>query len=329
MVVDKQAPFRNALSVSSTASFVVHAKSRDDISEAVNLAKQENLPLIPIGDGTNLIPHTHIKALILVLDLKGIKEEDNILTIQAGENWDDCVKFAVEHGLSGIEALSAIPGKAGAAPIQNIGAYGREIGDTIEYVEIYDKEKEKFLLLDKEDCQFGYRDSLFKKNRERFIVVSITLKLSKEPSQIPKYKDVENYFAERKNVSPTLTQIRQAIIEIRKNKLPDPSMVPNCGSFFKNPIVEKIVADKIKEKFPEMPVFPTGEKIKVPAGFLIEQCGFKGQSIGKIEIYKNNALVLTNPNHASFAEVMFAKDHIQKSVFQKFGVMLEPEVNII
>jgi len=329
MIVDKDSAFPNSMSLPSHASFVVYAKSKEDVAEAVALAKREQLPILAMGDGTNLLPSTLTKAVVLILDNRGIKEEDNILTVQAGEKWDDVVKFAVERGLSGIEALSSIPGKAGAAPIQNIGAYGAEIGDTIEYVEVYDKEKEKFVLLDKEDCEFGYRDSLFKKNKSRFIVVAITLKLSKEPPKIPDYKDVKKYFKDRANTSPSLQEIREAIIEIRKNKLPDPSVVPNCGSFFKNPFVTLEKAKALQTEFPTLSVFPSGERVKIPAGFLIEQAGFKGQKIGNVEIYKNNALVITNPHGATFADIIEAKDTIQQSVLSKFGILLEPEVNII
>ena len=329
MHVDKDQTFPNSMSVPSRASFVVRATSKEDVTEAVVLAKKEGLPLWPLGDGTNILPGDPLKAVVLILDIKGMEEKDGALQIAAGEKWDDAVEFAANKNLSGIEALSAIPGKAGAAPIQNIGAYGAEVADTLVSVEAYDREEEKFVVLNKAECQFGYRDSLFKQNKGKFIVTAIQLQLSKDPPKVPKYKDVENYFSERHNPSPTLRQIREAIIEIRKNKLPDPKTTPNCGSFFKNPFVDKNVAEKLKLQFPEMPVFPASNKIKLSAGFLIEQAGFKGQKIGKIEVYKHNALVLTNPERADFSDLLLAKETIQKSVLAKFGIMLEPEVNII
>ncbi|MEK7642722.1 MAG: UDP-N-acetylmuramate dehydrogenase [Patescibacteria group bacterium] len=329
MTVDKDASFPNSMSVATEASFVVHLKTKEDILEIAALARQESLPLIPLGDGTNILPTAKLEAVVAVLGLKGIELDGDILKAQAGENWDQVVAFAVKNNLGGIEALSAIPGKIGAAPIQNIGAYGSDVSNVLEYVEAYDRKKEEFITLSKKECQFEYRDSLFKQNKDRFIVTSIQLKLSRETPKIPDYKDVKNYFAKRNITTPTLLEIREAIIEIRKNKLPDPKVVPNCGSFFKNPFVKKEVVKKLKKIFPNMPTFEQESKMKVPAGFLIEQAGFKGKKIGKIEIYKNNALVLTNPNHASFSDIMKAKDTIQKSVFQKFCIMLEPEVNII
>jgi len=246
-----------------------------------------------------------------------------------GEDWDGVVKFAVRNDLSGIETLSWIPGKAGSAPVQNIGAYGTEISDYIKTVEVYDKKKGGFASLNNKDCQFSYRDSLFKKQRNRFIIVSVTLSLSKNAPKIPKYKDVENYFKEKNKKSPNLKEIRKAIIKIRKNKLPDPKVVPNCGSFFKNPIIGKRGVAKIKKVLPDSPLFPIGHKFKIPAGFLIEKAGFKGKQIGRMKVHENNALVLTNPNRVPFSDLIKAKNKIQNTVYKKFGIMLEPEVNII
>ena len=333
--VDKDKVVPNSLGIPARASFLVRAKSRKEIKEIVGFAKKEGLPLIPLGDGTNIVPRSQIEAVVMILDLKGIEIlAKNKLKVQAGENWDNVVKFAVEKNLSGIEALSGIPGLTGTSPIQNIGAYGTEIANHIESVEVYDKTKEEFRILKKQECDFSYRNSLFKKNPDKFIVTQVTLKLQsvhdrKKIVKIPMYKDVSEYFKKINNSSPTLREIREAIIEIRKKKLPNPSITPNAGSFFKNPILENQFTIKLKNKFPEIPLFPFKDKTKISAGWLIEQVGLKGSQIGKILVSPNNALVLTNPNHASFEEVILAKDEIQKSVFQKFGILLEPEVNII
>ncbi len=327
MVVDKEARFPNSIGVPSVASFVAKIKSRDDLVEIDKFAKSQGLPLLPLGDGTNTLPGSYVKAVVAVLDIKGV-EGGAKLRVSAGENWDDIVKLAVEQGLSGIESLSSIPGRVGASPIQNIGAYGVEASDTIEWVEVYDRKVLEFVTLTNKECEFGYRDSLFKRSRDRFVVTSVAFQLSKEPPKIPAYKDVESYFARSENRSPTLLQIREAITEIRKNKLPDPSVVPNCGSFFKNPFVSLEKAKSLQAEFPTLPVFLSEEKAKIPAGFLIEQAGFKGTRVGNIEVYKNNALVLTNPHRANFADVMQAKDTIQQAVLAKFGISLEPEVNI-
>ena len=329
MIVDKESTFPNGMALSSKASFVVKIESKKDIIEVSSFAKKEGLPLLALGEGTNIAPNNYFRGVVAILNSKGVEKNKEKLKIQAGERWDDIVRFAVEKDLAGIEALSAIPGKAGAAPIQNIGAYGSEICNTLESLEAYDREKDEFVILSKKDCEFSYRDSLFKKNKDRFIIASITINLSKKILKIPEYRDVQNYFNERRNISPSLKEIREAIIEIRKNKLPDPSIIPNCGSFFKNPFVSKNLATKIKGDFSAIPIFEQNGKIKIPAGFLIDSLGFKGKKLGKIEVYKNNALVLTNPNRASFNDLILAKETIQKEVFTKFGIMLEPEVNII
>lgn len=334
MIVDKDGIFPNSFGLSAKASFVTRVKSMQDLAEAIKLAKDKGLPLLSIGEGTNIIPKPYTETVLAILENSGLEKNGNLLKISAGERWDDAVAFAVKENLSGIEALSGIPGTAGAGPVQNIGAYGSEICNTLEYLEAYDKHREEFVTISNKECCFGYRDSIFKQHKGRWIILKVILKLQllndrNEVVKMPEYKDVKNYFSERKNVSPNLRKIREAIIEIRKNKLPDPKVVPNCGSFFKNPIVNKNLAEKIKSQFTEAPMFPAGERIKIPAGYLIEKCGFKGQKVGRIEVYKNNALVLTNPHNASFQDLLFAKSEIENAVFQKFGVKLEPEVNIL
>ena len=308
MIVDKESIVPNSLSIPSIASFVIRIKSKKEIEEVDNFAQKENLPLFVIGGGTNIIPRDYIRGVVAILDLKGIKFSHNNLEVAAGEKWDDVVKYSIEEGVSGIEALSAIPGKAGAAPIQNIGAYGSEISNCLEKVKVFDTTKKEFIIINKEECQFGYRDSLFKRQPSRFIIASITLKLSRKKPKIPEYEDVERYFEEKGNNSPALKEIREAIIKIRKNKLPDYNITPNAGSYFINPILDNK---------------------KISAGQLIEQVELKGVKIGNIEISPNNALILTNPNRAGFEEIMSAENLIKEKVFQKFGIFLEREPRII
>jgi len=329
MIVDKNALILNSLSLPSRASFVIKAKSREEIAEANNFAKKESLPLIVVGEGTNIIPKNYVEGVILFLDLNTLKIDNEKIKIEAGNKWDNVVQFAVNKNLSGIEALSWIPGKTGASPVQNIGAYGSEISDVLEEIEVFDKEKEEFLIFTNKECKFGYRKSIFKEYQNRFVITSITLKLSKEKPKIPKYKDVENYFNERENNDPNLKEIREAIIEIRQNKLPDPEIIPNVGSYFTNPVLENKKALSIKKDFPDMPIFHFEDKIKIPAGWLIEKIELKGKKIGKIEISSKNALILTNPNKANFAEIMEAEKIIQEKVFQKFGILLQREPIII
>lgn len=329
MIVDKEKAIPNSLSVPAKASFLIQAKSKEEVEEADKFAENEGLPLLVIGEGTNVVPRDHIKAVVLILDLKGTEIDGETLKMQAGEKWDDVVALAVKNGLSGIEALSFIPGTAGAAPIQNIGAYGSEIADCIEYVEVFDRDKKEFAFIAKNECQFEYRNSLFKKNPLKFIVVSIALKLSKDKPVIPQYKDVVNYFKEVGIESPSLEEIREAVIKIRMKKLPDPKIIPNVGSYFTNPILEKEKVLALKSKFPDMPSFQFGEKEKIPAGWLLEQAGLKGAKIGKIQMSPNNALVLTNPEKAGFEEIEEAEKFIIQKVFSKFGIKLVREPIVI
>lgn len=329
MYVESEALIPNSFALKSKAQFLLQIKTKADVLDADHLAKEKMLPLLILGSGTNVILPEYVEAVVALTKTKGLKTKDLQIEVQAGEEWDRVVGFAVENNLSGLEALSSIPGKAGSAPIQNIGAYGTEIGDTLVSVEAYDTSKKDFVVIRKKDCGFSYRDSLFKRNPNRFIITSLILELSKESPSIPNYKDVQSYFAKRENPKPKLKEIREAIIEIRQNKLPDYHQIPNCGSFFKNPIVETKLAQKIKLEFPDLPTYPASDKVKLPAGYLIEKAGLKGVNIDNIVVYERNALVLTNPFGASFANLLSAKNKIQKIIFQKFGVTLEPEVNII
>ena len=287
------------------------------------------MPLIRLGEGTNIFPINHIDRVVLILDFDALKIENETVVAEAGNKWDRVVQFAVNNDLSGIEALSWIPGKTGAAPVQNIGAYGSEFSDVTDKVEVYNREKEEFVMLTNKECQFGYRNSIFKKYPDKFIIVSMTLKLSEENLKIPKYKDIENYFSERRNDNPSLREIREAIIKVRKSKLPNPETIPNVGSYFTNPVIENEKALNVKKKFPDMPSFDFENKTKIPAGWLIEQAGLKGKKIGKVEIYSKNALILINPSQANFTDIMEAEKFIQNKVFQKFNILLKREPVII
>ncbi len=239
------------------------------------------------------------------------------------------VNFAVSKNLVGIEALSLIPGKAGSAPIQNIGAYGTEISEVLEKVYVYNREKNIFEYLKKEDCKFSYRESIFKKRPDKYIVCSIEIKLNKRKTKIPKYKDILEYFENRHKISPNLKEIREAIIKIRKNKLPDYKKTPNAGSYFTNPLITKKLFRKIKKENPDIPYYEVGKKIKIPTGWLIERTGLKGKWIKNILIYKKNALVLTNPKKVSASEILKAEKIIKEKIFKKFGILIEREPILI
>lgn len=230
MIVDKESPVPNSLSIPSMASFVVRIKSREEISKVLNFAKEKNLPFFVVGNGTNIVPHDKVKGVIAILDLKGIGSEKNNLTAMAGEKWDNLVKFSIKNGFFGLETLSGIPGTVGAAPVQNIGAYGSEIADFLGKVEVYDRRSKKIKFLNNKECHFGYRQSIFKKYPDKFIIISITLKLSRK--------------------KPKIIQPRKDILKMRKKKIPNPKFVPNAGSYFINPIIKgkKIHAGKLIEE---------------------------------------------------------------------------------
>lgn len=324
--------------------------------------KYKNLPIFILGGGSNIVFSDGILNVLAVkIEIKGfdiINETDEYSDIKvgAGEIWDEFVKRTVEMNLSGVEALSAIPGTVGATPVQNVGAYGAEVKDTILEVEVYDIENRVISSLSNKDCKFGYRDSIFKNEAKgRYIITAVVYHLRKEPkknsfekvlgrgegepepdhfeknfSSVLSYPGVKKYFENKSIENPTLKQVREAIIDIRKEKLPDPKEIPNVGSFFKNPIVLNNISDQIKINFPEAKFFPIGDSLtKVPAGWLIEKSGLKGKSFGDISVYDKNALVLVNNGEATKEDLIKAKNEIIKTVQDKFGIVLEQEPEII
>lgn len=325
------------IKIGGTANYLYKLKKQRYIPHFLKEYKNYSSRFVILGAGNNIFFNDRLKDLsILKVEILGrekIREtsDDIIMKFGAGENWQKIVNFAVSRDFFGIETLSLIPGTIGAAPVQNIGAYGTEIKDSLEYVEAYDTKKEEFVILSNKECDFGYRESIFKKNPNRWIIINVAIKLLKNIGvKIPDYKDTKKYFESWDKEKIELRDIRDAINKIRLSKLPDPKIIPNSGSFFKNPIIEIGLANKIKKKFTDIPVFPDSSGIKIPAGYLIEKAGFKGKKIGNIEIYKNNALVLTNhEGKASFKEIIKVKNIIEKQVYKIFNIKLETEVNII
>lgn len=304
--------------------------------DIATLVSENEKPFI-LGGGSNIILPENMKdRTILKIENKGIEVVSNdadsvTLKIASGEVWDDVVRYAVENGYSGIEMLSAIPGTAGATPVQNVGAYGGEIKDALLSLDAYDTEEKKSVTIWNNDCGFSYRMSKFKGEwKGRFIITHITLKLSKNPPKLPDYPGVQKYFSGKNISEPTLQQIRDAIIEIRWSKLPKPEEVGNCGSFFENPIVEKHIAEKIKLEYQNMPSFAVSETlVKIPAGWLIEQSGLKGADFGQVGTYDKNALVLVNKGGATQADVISVREQIIDTVYNKFGITLHSEPEII
>ncbi len=327
----------SGLAIGGTARYFAEIHTNVDMREAWHEAHERGLALFPIGDGTNTVftDTEHNFMFIRICNDEIYKTYDgpdfaNVM-VGGGKNWDALVAWSVANNLSGIEALSAIPGTVGASPIQNIGAYGSEVSQTITSIEVFDTRNGEFVTFQNPQCEFTYRDSFFKKNLGTFITMRVTFQLSKKAPIIPQYKDVQLYFMERGQKEATLAEIRNAIIEIRARKLPDVTKVPNCGSFFKNPIIPNATLTHLMTQFPNLPSFKVDENhSKLYAGWLIEKVGLKGHMIGPIHVYANNALVLTNPNrNASFLDLQTAITHIQMSVRNVFGIELEVEPNII
>ena len=287
-----------------------------------------------LGGGSNVLFTTDFPGMILHPTMKGIEiEEENATEIfprvGAGMAWDDLARWAVERGYGGVENLSLIPGNVGATPVQNIGAYGAEIGERIARVEAIDLVNGRKRMIRGEDCRFGYRDSIFKNEwKDRFMIARVTYRLSKVPRFQLDYQGVREEVERLGGVS--LANVRQAIIRLREARLPDVKELPNAGSFFKNPVVEKEIADRLAKDFPGMPAYPAGEgKAKLAAGWLIEQAGWKGRSEGKAAVHEKQALVLVNKGGAAGSEIARLANEVKKAVFMKFGVWIEPEVNVL
>lgn len=319
------------------AAYFAELGSVGDIEEFARFSQKKNMPLFVLGGGSNVIfPDTAVPLCIGKIGIRGFEvfsqdEESATLKVGAGEEWDEVVERAVEWGLSGIEALSAIPGTAGATPVQNVGAYGQEIADTLVEVEALDLASGERTVIAAADCGFGYRDSNFKHTwKGKCVILSITLRLSKLAPCMPRYPGVEAYFEKRNIKNPSLTQIRKAIIEVRKKKLPDPKEVASCGSFFKNPIVAEAKANELKKEYPGLVSFPMPDgRVKLAAGWMLDHLGFKGRQWGQIGVYPHNALVLVNTGNASKKELLAAVGDIVSNANKAYGVTLEVEPVLI
>lgn len=318
------------------ATEVATVESEQDVADLFTTLAPERAWFV-LGGGSNVVfPDTECTALVVRLgwtDMHVVSEDTETVTVfaSAGTDWDAFVEYTVAHGWSGIEALSAIPGSVGATPIQNVGAYGSEVKDTILSVRAFDTVTKQYVEFSNAECRFAYRDSMFKQEgKGRYIVTSVTFVLRRAAPTAPRYPGVSEYFTQRGITTPTLTDIRAAIVAIRAGKLPDPKHIASVGSFFKNPIIPKEQADTLKEKHPTLAVFPVSETLsKVGAGSLIDTMGWKGKSFGTISIYKNNALVLVNEGGATQTELEKVVGAIIFAVQETFGITLEPEPEII
>ena len=278
-----------------------------------------------------------IQALVIHIDLKGkktIREDDDFVWVesQAGENWHQFVLWTINQNFGGLENMSLIPGNVGTTPVQNIGAYGTEIKDTFISCDAMNITTQEMKTFSKADCNFGYRESVFKHEiKDQYIITSVVFKLTKRNHKINvSYGDITAALEKLQVVTPTLKDVSNAVIAIRQSKLPDPAELGNSGSFFKNPIITKVDYERIQLVYPAIPHYVVSEThVKVPAGWLIEQAGFKGKRFGDAGIHKNQALVLVNYGSATGQEILNVSKDIQKTIVEKFGIAIEAEVNVI
>lgn len=323
----------NSFGISIHTDKYLEIKNENEIPKLSSL----NDKLLLLGGGSNILFTESPSETLVHINTKGIEtvdESDNFiwLEVQSGENWNDFVQWCLSKNYGGIENLSLIPGNVGTAPIQNIGAYGVEVKSTIEKVYYYDLQSGEKISLSKEDCNFAYRNSIFKEDlKGRAIISSVVFKLSKKDHELHlEYGIISQRLEEQgKSENPTIQDISRAVISIRQEKLPNPKETGNAGSFFKNPIISQVAFGKIQEKYPNIPSYPSESGVKVPAGWLIDKCGLKGFGMGNAGVHKNQALVLINKTgKASGQEVFALAKHVQNQVFETYGIQLEMEVNI-
>lgn len=325
----------NTFGISARAKFLVEINKEADLRELFNTPEFKNNTKLFLGGGSNVLFIKNFDGLVILNKLKEIKilSEDSktvVIRSMGGEVWHNLVIFAVERGLWGIENLALIPGTVGAAPIQNIGAYGTELKDILENVEVFDINTGEKKIFSKEECELGYRDSIFKNElRGKYFITAVTLKLSKKENRNITYKILQEYLVKNKIEIKNSKDVSDAVASIRKSKLPDPVVIPNAGSFFKNVFVPLPRLRELLQAFPDLPYFDEGEVIKIPAGWLIEQCGWKGKRMGNVGVHEKQALVLVNFGGATGEEVLNLANKIIASVFAKFGLELVPEVNLI
>ena len=320
------------LRLGGNARYVVEVSSRDDLIAAVAFAREQALPWFILGGGSNVVARGNFAGLIIldrIREFEVTAEDATTKTyrIGAGEVWDSVVERLVDAGLSGVEMMSAIPGYTGSTPIQNVGAYGQEIADTLIELEAYDTNSNRFVTLSADDCDFSYRNSIFKDPHTRHhLITSITLKLSALPPAPPFYPSLAKYLEDHPVETCSAAALREAVIAIRAGRLPDPQLVANAGSFFKNPIVQKPQADALLRRFPDAPHWELPDnKTKFAAGWLIEQAGLKSYTAHGLQIYPKNALVVTNLSATSSRDLEQFATEIISMIQEKFGITLEQE----
>lgn len=327
----------NTFGVEAKARYFTEVNTIDELKEALIFSETQSLQLLFLGGGSNILLTKDFDGLAIRLNLKGITEEnvnenEVLVTAKAGENWHEFVMYCLQKNFGGLENLSLIPGNVGTSPMQNIGAYGTEIKDIFVSCKVLDLENLELTTFNLEQCRFGYRDSIFKQEgKGRYVILEVTFKLTTKGHSIKtEYGAIKSELENLGIENPTIQDISKAVINIRQSKLPDPKEIGNAGSFFKNPTIPLIQFEDLKRKFENIQGYPNGDMVKVPAGWLIEQCGWKGKQIGNVASHKLQSLVIINATgNATGKEIFDFSTEIINSVKEKFGIELEREVNII
>lgn len=321
----------NTLGLEISAQALYIADTPEAIITAWQATQQANLPFIILGEGSNVLFLEHFTGGVIVNAIKGItlEEQDEAwqLHVGAGENWHELVEYTLKKGITGLENLALIPGMSGSAPIQNIGAYGVEFKDVCHYVDALNLSTQKRVRLYREECKFGYRDSIFKHEmKDNYAIVAIGLRLAKQWKPVLNYGDL----AKLNPATVCAWDVFNAVCHMRQSKLPDPRITGNVGSFFKNPLIAKDLAEILLKQWPNMPCYPQANgEVKLAAGWLIDQCNLKGYQVGGAAVHRQQALVLINENHATPQDIVALAHQVRNYVGDKFNVWLEPEVRFI
>ena len=326
----------NTFGLEATARYFVEVTDLEALKSVLKNPFTGNKKKLFLGGGSNILLLNDYEGLVIKIALKGKEivaetEDSAIVKAGAGEVWHELVLFCIDRNLGGIENMSLIPGTVGAAPMQNIGAYGAEVKDTFYQLEALNLETLQVETFEGEQCAFGYRESFFKhEGKGKYVILNVSFKLSRHPEINVSYGAIRQTLAEMGVDSPTIRDVSNAVIRIRRSKLPDPAEIGNSGSFFKNPEIPREEYLKVREKYPDMPGYEISEdRIKVPAGWLIEQAGWKGKRFGEVGVHDKQALVLVNFGSGKGAEIAELATRIQASVSEKFGISITPEVNFI
>ena len=315
------------------ARYMATADSASDVVSLYRNARKENLPIFVLGGGSNVITHDEVfEGIVLLNKIKGFEvisetDETTDVKIGAGEVWDEVVEKAIGLGLQGVEAMSGIPGTAGAAPVQNVGAYGQEIADTLISLEAYDSKTDTIITISADECDFSYRNSIFRgKEKGRYCILNITLRLNKAEPKPPYYASLQRYIDENDIREVNLSVIRVAVLNIRSEKLPDPAELPSAGSFFKNALVEKWKLEELQKEYSDIPNYAMSDgRYKIPTGWLIDKAGLRGYRSHGMRVYEKNALVLVNDSATGYDDLAAIREEIVQIVFDKFGIKIEQE----